>query len=175
MRHAVIAAALLAVTASAQAQQKSSGANPATDGQTQLYNMVKGYILKAADQVPEDKYAYQPTKDVRTFGQLLGHIADAQATVCPSIKGEDKPYATVAEKLKTKAEIISALKATFATCDAVYSGVTDAGLAKSAKPFGMDMNVSGALTLNTSHNWEHYGNIVTYMRMLGMVPPSSQR
>lgn len=171
---AVLALGLTLVAGAAQAQQKASDPNPAVSGYQQMYAAVKGYITKAADQVPEEKYAFQPTKDVRTFGQLVGHIVDAQSVVCAAIKGESREYSAKAEKIKSKADMVAALKASFAECDAAYAGATDASLGQAANPFGMSMNVSGALALNTSHDWEHYGNIVTYMRMIGMVPPSSQ-
>lgn len=164
----------LASTASAQTQQKASAANPATAGIAQLYNDAKGFILKAAEQIPEDKFSYRPVATVRTVGELFGHIVDAQATVCASARGLNVPYSTKTEKgVKTKAALIAALKQSFQQCDAAY-GVTDASLGNAATVFGSPSSVSGALSMNSTHLWEHYGNIVTYMRMLGLVPPSSQ-
>jgi uncharacterized damage-inducible protein DinB len=177
MRSALTAVSLLVVASavSAQAAQKASGANPATEGLTKIYAEVKANVLKTADQVPEDKYSYRPTPQVRTLGQILAHIADAQNNVCAAAAGDVKPYNDNIEKTaKTKAAIIAALKASFTACDAAYAKTTDAGLSKMTSVFGAQQTVSNALTLNTAHDWEHYGNLVTYMRMLGMVPPSSQ-
>src|SRR5688572_25189488 len=102
---------LLAVAASASAQQpqeKSSGADPAVAGLQRMYSMVKGYIGKAAEQVPEEKYSFQPTKDVRTFGQIIAHIVDAQTTVCSAAKGKEQPYSDATEKTVTgKAALIA--------------------------------------------------------------------
>lgn len=172
---AVTALLVLAIAGTAQAQEKASSAKMATSGIAQLYSIVKGNLLKTAEQVPEEKYGYQPTKEVRTTGQLLGHVADAQNYFCSVIAGTPNEYAGAAEKLEGKAAISAALKKSFDTCDAALATVTDADLTKTVKVFGNDVPLSQAITFLTAHNWEHYGNLVTYMRSNGMVPPSSQR
>jgi uncharacterized damage-inducible protein DinB len=170
---AFVAALLLAGASTAVAQEKASSATAQTNGITGLFHMAHMNIVKAAEQVPEDKYAFQPTKEVRTLGALFAHIADANFMFCSMVGGT--PGTASAEKTaKTKAEIVTALKASYDACGAAYGKLTDADLAKPLKIFGRDSNYAGALTFNTSHNWEHYGNIVTYMRLNGMVPPSSQ-
>ena len=173
-RVAAVFAVLVAFGASAaEAQEKASG-SASTMGITNLFHMAHANIVKAAEQIPEDKYAFQPTKEVRTLGALFAHIADANFMFCSMVGGT--PGTASAEKTaKTKAEIVAALKASYDACGAAYGKVTDADLAKPVKIFGQDSNYAGALTFNTSHNWEHYGNIVTYMRLNGMVPPSSQQ
>ena len=178
MKRVVAAAALLLIgsTSAVQAQEKASVANASAQGITAIYNLSKTNILKAAEQIPEEGYAYQPTKEVRTTGALFAHIADAQAFFCAQFSGSPKEYTGGVEKnAKTKAEIVTALKASFDACDAAYASVTDADLTKPLNLFGNDANYAAAMTLNASHNWEHYGNIVTYMRINGLVPPSSQR
>lgn len=172
---AVTACLVLAVAGSAQAQEKASSENAATKGMTQLYTVVKGNLLKTAEQVPEEQYGYQATKEVRTTGQLLGHIADAQNYFCSLIAGNPSEYAGAAEKLEGKTALSAALKQSFDGCDAALATITDADLTKTVKIFGNDAPLSQAITFLTAHNWEHYGNLVTYMRANGMVPPSSQR
>lgn len=178
MRHttAVAMALVLASAGTMHAQQaeKASGARPAVMGMSAIYGMAKANVLKSAEQVSEDKYAFQATKEVRTFGQLLGHITDANNFFCAKIAGGDPQYEVVAEKLTSKADLSAALKKSFDACDAALAGVTDADLARAMNIFGNQANVSSAITLLTSHNWEHYGNMVTYMRLNGMTPPSSQ-
>jgi uncharacterized damage-inducible protein DinB len=171
----VTAFLVLAVAGSAQAQEKATSANAATNGMAQMYSMVKGNLLKTAEQVPEEQYGYQPVKEVRTTGQLLGHVADAQNYFCSVIAGTPSDYAGAAEKLESKAAITAALKQSFDSCDAALATVTDADLTKMVKVFGNDVPLSQAITFLTAHDWEHYGNLVTYMRANGMVPPSSQR
>ena len=175
MRTVIVAASSLLLVSGLQAQQKASGANAAAASIQSVYNDARTNILKAAEQVPEAKYNFQATKDVRTFGQILGHIVDAQNNICSELTSSPKPYATTTEKtVTTKAGLIAALKASFAACDAAYAAVSDASLSQQAKLFGQPATIAGVLTLNASHDWEHYGNLVTYMRLMGMVPPSSQ-
>ncbi|MGH7468852.1 MAG: DinB family protein [Longimicrobiales bacterium] len=176
MRTVIVATGLLLMASAGQAQQKASGANPASAGIQNIYNMVKGYIVRAAEQVPEDKYSFQATKDVRTFGQIVAHIADAQTNLCSAATGAEKPYSDNTEKnVKGKAALVAALKASFAACDAAYAAATDATLSNATTMFGRaGASISQVLTMNASHDFEHYGNLVTYIRLLGMVPPSSQ-
>jgi len=139
-------------------------------------NIVKGYLTKAAEQMPEAKYAFKATPDVRTFGQLIGHIADANYLFCGYSSGEKKP-ADSAEKLAKKADLQKALADSFAYCDRAYAGVNDTTGAAEVKveDIGQTLSKLGVLAFNTSHDFEHYGNIVTYMRLNKMVPPSSQQ
>jgi uncharacterized damage-inducible protein DinB len=177
MKRVISAAALLlVVAANAQAQEKASGMNMSVMGITSVYNMAKGNILKTAEQVPQEMYSFKPTPEVRSMGAILGHIADAQHMFCTVAEGKEPPAESAggAEKLTDKAAIIAALKASFAHCDAVMAKTTDADLMTPHKLFGMDMNTAAILTLNASHDYEHYGNLVTYMRLNKMVPPSSQ-
>jgi uncharacterized damage-inducible protein DinB len=138
-----------------------------------MYDGVKGYIIKAAAQVPEDKYKYQATKDVRTMGQLFGHIANASAMICNAASGMTAGASTDAEKLTTKAELEKALAASFATCDHAFQMITATSANEPVTLFGQKHTRIGAMAFNNGHNFEHYGNIVTYMRLNGMVPPSS--
>jgi len=158
------------------AQGGAATANPLTQGSRGAYEMVKGYITKAAEQVPENLYGYKATPDVRSFGQLLAHIADANYMICGAAAGEKAPGGGDIEKTKTtKADIGAGLAASFAYCDKVWSATTDASAATTVKmPFGPDLPRLTVLSFNTGHDFEHYGNIVTYMRLNKLVPPSSQ-
>lgn len=180
MKRIIAAAAVLIVsTASmAQAQEKASAnsARAATQGIAALFDQTKSFLIATADQIPEDKYSFQPTKEVRTVGAMLAHIADANNFFCSQLTSAPKQYSDAVEKsAKTKAELVTALKASFATCDIAYASVTDADLARPITIFGQPRNVAGVLAMNAAHDMEHYGNLVTYMRILGMTPPSSQR
>ena len=162
--------ALLAAFAAAAYAQSSSVAADVK----MTYQQVKGYILKSADKMPEEHYSFKPVPEVRSFGQLLGHIADAQYAFCGSATGA-KPEPRGIEKSKTtKAELTAALKEAFAYCDEAYNQMTDANAGEAVKLFGRDRTRAGALAFNNAHDYEHYGNLVTYMRMKGLVPPSSE-
>ncbi len=132
------------VVAAAQTAPAHSPANPAVASARPLYDQIKGYILKSAEQMSDANYGFQPTPEVRTFGQIIGHLANDQYLFCSSALGEKNPEARDIEKTQT----------------------TKAGFGDRA-PLSM-------LILNVAHDDEHYGNIVTYMRIKGMVPPSSQ-
>ncbi len=163
---------VLATIVSAQ----GPGANPLTTGTKATSDIVRGYVLKAADQVPENLYAFKPTPDVRSFGQLFGHIADANYAFCSSAAGEKSPGGNIEKTKSTKADLTKALADAFAYCDKVFAATTDANGAQMMKfaEANMSMPRLTLLSFNMAHNYEHYGNIVTYMRLNKMVPPSSQ-
>ena len=149
--------------------------NPISADIKGLHDTVKGYILKSADKMPEADYAYRPSPDVRSFGQLLGHIADAQYLFCSAVKGEKPPAPAVEKTKSSKAELTAALNEAFGYCDSAYTALTDASGGEIVKFFGRERSKAGVLAFNNNHNFEHYGNLVTYLRMKGIVPPSSDR
>jgi len=142
-----------------------------------LYGIARRNILAAAEEIPEADFAFQPTPTVRSFGQMVAHVADAQYLFCSSVKGEPNPNQTQdnIEKTKTaKAELVEALRASFAYCDPLYDGLTDVGLGEEIDFFSRPRAKALPLNLNIYHLSEHYGNMVTYMRLKGLVPPSSR-
>ena len=156
-----------------QAQQPP--ANPVVASARPLHEQVKGYILRAVDQMSEEHYGFRPTSDVRTFGQLIAHIATTQYVFCSAALGEPSPDARDFEKSHTtKAALTEAIQASFKYCDRAYE-MSDEQATKwqTIKGWGERAPLS-ILILNIGHNNEHYGNIVTYMRLKGLVPPSSQ-
>ena len=171
---ACTALALGLLTGAAQAQDSSPAESPVIASLKGLNAITTGNITATAELLSEDMYAYRPTVEVRTAGGLLAHIANAQYAFCSSAAGEASPNAAnLEETLTTKAEIVPALQAAFAYCEGVYDAMTDAQGAESRIFFGQQMAASGILAFNSAHNYEHYGNLVTYMRMNGIVPPSS--
>lgn len=108
------------------------------------------------------------------MGEILAHVAGAQFLFCSAAAGEDSPNSENFEETRTeKAQIIEALGMGMDYCDQVYAGMSDAGSQEMVSFFGNDMAVAGVLAFNSAHNYEHYGNLVTYMRINGIVPPSS--
>ena len=141
-----------------------------------MYAMTSANIMKTAEMLDDEMYAYRPTEDVRSTGEMLAHIANAQYLFCSTAYGTENPNAMdFEESATTKDEIVAALKRAFAYCNDVYASMTDAQSAEMRTVFGNEMAVAGVLAFNTTHNYEHYGNLVTYMRMNGIVPPSSQQ
>ena len=110
------------------------------------------------------------------MGELFGHIANAQYTFCAAAAGESSPATENFEQTRTtKAAIIEALEAGFGYCDGVFANMTDARGAESVQFFTGPNTVFGVLAFNSAHNYEHYGNLVTYMRLNGITPPSSMQ
>jgi uncharacterized damage-inducible protein DinB len=147
-----------------------------TDSLRGPYEMVKGYVIAAAEQVPEARFSYRPNQDVRTMGQLFGHVADANYMFCGVSSGDAGPGTSIEETATTKEALTAALGESFAFCDRAFAALNDETGADAARVDVMSLDTTrlGALALNTAHDFEHYGNIVTYMRMNNMVPPSTQ-
>jgi uncharacterized damage-inducible protein DinB len=149
--------------------------NPLVASSRVFYNNAKNDILRSADKVPEDKFAFKPADSVRTLGQLFAHVADGQYEFCGAAasKRDDKK---IEETARTKADITAALKTAFAYCDAIYDGMTDVQASEMIGAFGgTKLTRLSMLDFNVAHTMEHYGNLVTYMRIQGIVPPSSER
>jgi len=140
------------------------------------YNSQKMNLTQSADKVSEADYAFQPTKDVRTFGQIIAHVANTQFNYCSVAKGEPNPNKDDVEKTATtKAAIVKALADSFAYCDTVYLTLMDAKALELIKVGQNDVPRAARLISNIAHDNEHYGNLVTYMRIKGYVPPSTER
>jgi uncharacterized damage-inducible protein DinB len=149
----------------------------ATSGAIKVeFGMAKNVLSRSADKVPENLYGYKPNDDVRSFGQLVGHVADAQYTFCSAVAGEKSPMSGSIEKTKTsKADLVQALKDAFVYCDKVYAAIDDTTGNEVIKFFGRDSSKLGIMAFNNMHDYEHYGNMVTYMRLNHIVPPSSEQ
>jgi len=150
-----------------------SASNPLSTGTKMMYNHMKNYVLKSAEEMPEENYSFKPVSTVRSFGELVGHVADAQYEFCSAIAGDGKKAPGV-EKKTSKADLIQGLKDGFAYCDQAYNGMTDAHAADMVKFFGHDAAKLSILNFNNLHTAEHYGNMITYLRIKGLVPPSTQ-
>lgn len=145
-------------SAGGSAAAPQPGANDAAAVLRKSFGEVSGWVTKAADLVPADKYTYQPAKTVRTFGQLIGHIADGYTYFCATAAGRKVEWSDAIEKGSTdKASLVQKLKQSTDSCNTAYGGAGQVG----------------ELINNVGHTNLHYGNIITYMRMLGLVPPSS--
>jgi uncharacterized damage-inducible protein DinB len=158
-------------------------ANPLTTGARLHYGIIKGYVTRAAVKMPEEHYSFRPAPGVRTFAQLIGHLADSNYRLCSVLAGQDPPRdAGIERTATTKATLEQALAESFTYCDAQYAAMSDATGTPIVK---FDAGGEGArvpiqmprltvLAFHTAHAFEHYGNVVTYMRVTGIVPPSSE-
>ena len=116
-------------------------------------------VARSADMVPANKYTYKPVATVRTFGELVAHIADSYLYYCTFASGRKVEWSDAIEKGKTdKATVTLKLKESVAVCNAAYAS---------------NGSHVGGLINNVGHTNLHYGNVITYLRMMGLVPPSS--
>jgi uncharacterized damage-inducible protein DinB len=162
-------AGILAMPGWAQAQTDSDPLTAALAGQ---YAGVARNVRAAAEAVSEGVYGFRPTPDVRTLGELLGHIAEYQYILCSDAAGEPNPNARQLEEITSQAEMAGIVAEAIEYCSAVWDRATDEWLLEPSGDPGSQLRVA-ALAFNNSHTNEHYGNIVTYLRLNGIVPPSS--
>lgn len=170
-------ASLAAAPAAGQGMQGSG--DPLTGALKRQFDGVARNVREAAEKMPEDKFTYQATKDVRTFGGFVGHVANAQYNICSRAKGEANPNKEDFEKVTGKAALVKAITAANDYCSAVFAAANDKWMMETVAQ-GQGANAvqvprAALLAGNTSHSNEHYGNLVTYMRLNGLVPPSTER
>jgi uncharacterized damage-inducible protein DinB len=156
-------------------QEKQSSDNPFSTVNKRSYERTKGILLRSAEKMPEENYSFKPVDSVRSYGQLIGHLADAQYLFCSTASGEKNPDLKIEKTKTSKADLMTALKDGFAYCDKVYDSMTDAAAFQMVNFFGNNLPKFAVLNVNIGHNMEHYGNLVTYMRMKGIVPPTSEQ
>lgn len=176
----VVMVGVLAMMASGVRAQTPGGAAPGmvSDAIRSSWDGAKKNIKDSAVDVSQAIHDFKPVDTVRTFGQIVAHVAGANYVFCAAAKGEPSPQAEAAfEKLTAKADIIKAYDESVAYCDAVYKALTDRTAAETIDmPFNMGKTArAAALITNSGHVNEHYGNLVTYMRIKGIVPPTSRR
>jgi uncharacterized damage-inducible protein DinB len=146
-----------------------------------MHATIRQNLLEAAENVPVPEYAFQPTPEIRSFAQLIGHVVNANFFFCSQAKSEKPPATANYDQVTDKATLLKALSDALGYCDQVYETTTDANFNQPVKVgpgvgMGPTDTVRGAvLMFNVAHNNEHYGNIVVYMRLKGHVPPSTAR
>ena len=156
--------------------QNTPPANPYSTFNKAAYSRMQDTIVRAAEKMPEENYNFKPVDSVRTFGQIVGHIADAQYMFCSIATGEKNPSLNIEKTKTTKADLVAALKESVAYCTKAYDSMNDETGAQLVNLFGqMKAPRLGVLTVNLMHDDEHYGNLVTYMRIKNIVPPSSEQ
>lgn len=171
VRSAILLAFVVAPPLFAQAPGTSR--SPDSEVRDQ-WSTVSKYLVRSATAVPESSYGYKPVATVRSFGQLIAHVAGSQMMFCAATLGEAVPKEDDFEKrTMSKAELVAALEASNTYCTRAYA-VPSSKLGGPVEMFGQHFTKGGMLVINATHDNEHYGNVVTYMRMLGLVPPSSQ-
>lgn len=177
MTRLFLAVAVLGLAAQPAVSQDMHGGHgrAAISAVENQWQTITGYILQVAEETAEADYGYRPTEGVRSVGEMIGHVAGAQNMICAAALG-DEPTAedAVEQAAKSKEALVKALRGSMDYCSKAYAQ-SDMALQADASLFGMEMTRFGALVLNATHNGEHYGNLITYLRMQGIVPPSSRQ
>lgn len=186
----VVCLTVLALPALAQppASGAAAPADPFTKALKASFDSASGLLARSAEKMPEENYGFKPTPEVRSFGEILGHVANSEYSYCARVKGEPNPnQENDFEKKTAKADLVKAIGDANAYCSAAYAAMTDA---KALEPVAMTPPRARAgaparapqapplklrfLVGNITHDQEHYGNLVTYLRLKGLVPPSSE-
>src|ERR1700731_2789951 len=178
-RRCFVFAALMAVPVALIGQEKSQAqaappANPITASEKGFYSFVSNAVVGAAQKMPEENYSFKPTPEVRSFGQLVGHVADASYAFCSLALGETNPAKDIEKTKTSKADLVAAIKDGVAYCNKAFDSMTDAKGSQTVKFMTFDLAKLTMFSLNTAHTDEHYGNMVTYLRLKGIVPPTSE-
>jgi uncharacterized damage-inducible protein DinB len=134
-----------------------------------MYTMLSSVVVAAAEKMPEENYSFKPTPDGRSFGQLVGHLADSHYFFCSSVAGETKPPSGMEKSKTSKADPVAALKQAVAYCSRTYAAMTDAKGREMMKVMNYDFAKVTVLSANTAHDYEHYGNMARYMWLKGIV------
>lgn len=183
-RRVVLAVLIACVGTSAHAQTSDGGFNEALSPSMAavvkaMHATIGRNLVEAAEIVPAADYAFRPTPTVRSVAQLIGHVANGNFFFCSQASGGASPASENYEQVTDKAALVAALKASVAFCDGVYAATTDetfGRVVQLAGPNGGSQASRGSvLVFNTTHNNEHYGNLVVYLRLKGHVPPSTAR
>lgn len=149
----------------------SGGGMPILGEAKQWYGQIKNNLVRMTEKMPAESYDYKPVAEIRAFGDLMAHVADAQLRTCSAVNGKLKNPAAK----KTKDEIVAAMKESFAECDKAFDETTDANASQMVA--GMGGRQTSRLGMLTRfviiHGNEEYGYGAIYLRMKGIVPPSS--
>ena len=174
-RYCYLFAAALAVPVALFGQSPAAPpANPITASEKGFYGYVSNTVIGAAQKMPEENYSFKPVPEVRSFGQLVGHVAEENYFFCSLVTGATSPGKDIEKTKTSKADLVAALKDAVAYCNTAFEGMTDAKGAQMTKFMNFDVAKMTLFSLNTAHTDEHYGNMVTYLRIKGIVPPTSE-
>lgn len=151
----------------------ASPVTPLIEENEKIYAGISKILRRSAELMPEENYAFRPTDEVRSFGGIVGHVADAQFIFCSKVLVEPNPLPKVEQTASSKAELIAALDAAFAYCDRAYAALNDTTAIEKVNLMGSEKTKLGVLSVNQVHTIEHYGNLIVYLRMNDLVPPTS--
>ena len=183
MKHPLLIAAANAMVAAiavvhAAAQSPSpTGQKLTLSGQAITgYHAIQRDLLDAAELMPEADYLFKPTPDTVPFGQLIAHVALTQFRTCSLLQGGPSPKAAEQEETpRSKAVLIALLKESATFCNPLVTAMTDEGMVQLTKVGQIEGARGGMLVGLSVHGNEVYGTIAVYLRLKGIVPPTTAR
>jgi uncharacterized damage-inducible protein DinB len=176
MTHAALVALALVLTGQAAAGPREEITSPyISEIKQYYYEAVKRNVSAMVDKMPEEHFTFKPVAEVRSFGESVAHVADAQARNCNLVSGAGSKTVD-AEKKKTKAELVAALRESFAICDAAFASLTEASARELVRMGQSNFQLSklSLLVSLISHSNEQHGYMAVYLRLKGIVPPATE-
>jgi uncharacterized damage-inducible protein DinB len=173
MRRSLISAFLLAAALPACAPTADSGNGVVVAAVTPRFKELSSWLVQTTEQVPDSLYGYKPNPAVRTMAEIMGHVANSHYLFCSAALGESEPAHPDYTTVTTKDSLVAGMRESVAYCERAYQ-LSDAEALEATQFFGETRTRLEVLIWNATHDGEHYGNLVVYMRANGMVPPSSQ-
>jgi len=173
----IAALAVAPALARAQAQPAAPQTFTLSGNGVRGYQNIQRNLLEAAEKMPDADYAFKPTPDVRPFGQLVAHVALSQFGTCAALKGDAAPphKDDKEETARTKTELVALFKESTAYCDPALTALKDDDMTVLTKA-GQNQVAKGLFLLGTvTHGNEMYGTMSVYLRLKGIVPPSTER
>jgi uncharacterized damage-inducible protein DinB len=183
-RNLLVAALFLSSSGLVVAQQAAQqpAQPPARQSFPMAASILRGYhgvqrnLAEAAEKMPEADYSFKPRPEMRPFSQLVSHVALSQFGTCSLLKGQPDPHKDDKEEnIKTKSEAVALLKASTALCDQAFEGLTDQSMVEMVSAPQNDLARGLAVTGTNSHGNEMYGTMSVYLRLKGLVPPTTER
>ncbi len=168
----VAAMVLCCFSAYAQGQAQAPPADPLSTELRNAYNQVKNNLVRMAEKMPEENYSFKPVPEIRDFGATIAHVADMQMRTCSSLNGQAQQLGAASKT--TRADLVAALKTSFAECDKAFDALTDASALQMVTAGRGQRSRLGALNQIVTHDNEEYGYLAVYLRLKGIVPPSSE-
>jgi hypothetical protein len=147
---------------------------PAGEVQT-AYNRIKPNVIKAAEKMPEADFQFKPTPEIRAFARVVNHVTEAQFHTCTTLNGNKFDPKSVPSDTADKATVLAGLKASFAECDKAYAALTDANITEMLSVGPVKRSRIGFAWGNVSHDNEQYAELSTYLRLKGLIPPTSEK
>jgi hypothetical protein len=166
----VLIAVVLAVPTAAQ-----SPTDPLASALKRQWDGIALNLKESAEAVPAPRYSFKPSPDVKTFAGEMGHAANTHYFFCARLKGEANPNKNDYEKETDKDTLVKAVTASNDYCSSIINGATDKWLMEMIGQGPQAQPRAAWLAAHIAHSNETYGTVVPYMRMSGVVPPSTAR